>query len=94
MLSNIVAAAYMEELLVRGWLYTGLRARLSAWPTILITAFLFTVLHSLSSARDILSTLPLGLAASYLRERTGSVRPAIAFHLTHNTIVYALLMAG
>jgi membrane protease YdiL (CAAX protease family) len=25
----------MEELIVRGWLYTGLRAKLSAWPTIL-----------------------------------------------------------
>jgi membrane protease YdiL (CAAX protease family) len=25
----------MEELIVRGWLFTGLRAKLNAWPTIL-----------------------------------------------------------
>jgi membrane protease YdiL (CAAX protease family) len=52
------------------------------------------VLHSLSSPRGILNTLPLGLAASYLRERIGSVRAPIAFHSAHNAIVCALLLVG
>jgi membrane protease YdiL (CAAX protease family) len=92
-LSNVVIAAVMEELLVRGWLYTALRARLSAWPTILVTAVIFALLHSISSLSDILSTLPLGIAAGYLRERTGSVKAPIALHFLHNTIVYALILA-
>jgi membrane protease YdiL (CAAX protease family) len=41
-----------------------------------------------------LNTLPLGLAARYLRERTGSVRATIALHLVHNAIAYRLLMIG
>jgi uncharacterized protein len=94
LLGSVVAAPFMEELLVRGWLYTGLRSKLSAWPTILITAVLFAVLHSLSSPREILTTLPLGLAASYLRECIGSVRAPIAFHSAHNAIVCALLLVG
>lgn len=92
-LSNIVLAAIMEELIMRGWLYTGLRAKLSAWPTILITAVLFALMHSISSVQDILGTLPLGVAAGYLREHTGSVKTAIAFHMLHNAAVYGLLLA-
>jgi membrane protease YdiL (CAAX protease family) len=90
--SNVLLAAGMEELVVRGWLFTSLRAKLSAWPTILVTAIIFAVLHSISSVTDILGTLPLGVALSYLRERTGSVRASIVLHLVHNTIVYALLL--
>ena len=47
-----------------------------------------------TSPREILTTLPLGLAASYLRERVGSVRAPIAFHSAHNAIVCALLLVG
>jgi membrane protease YdiL (CAAX protease family) len=92
-ISGIVLAPLMEELIMRGWLYTALRAKLSAWPTILTTAVIFAVLHSMSSVTDILTTLPLGLAAGYLRERTGSVRATISFHMLHNAIVYVLILA-
>jgi membrane protease YdiL (CAAX protease family) len=92
-LSNIVMAAIMEELIMRGWLYTGLRAKLSVWPTILITSVIFALMHSISSVQDILATLPLGVAAGYLRERTGSVRAAMAFHMLHNGAIYVLLLA-
>jgi membrane protease YdiL (CAAX protease family) len=92
-LSNVVAAAYAEELIVRGWLYSALREKLAGWPTVLITSVIFALLHSISSVRDILETLPLALAAGYLRERTGSVRAPIAFHLLHNAIVFGILAA-
>jgi membrane protease YdiL (CAAX protease family) len=36
------------------------------------------------------ATLPLGVAAGYLRERTGSVKPAIALHMLHNFLVYPI----
>jgi membrane protease YdiL (CAAX protease family) len=92
-ISNVFLAALMEELIMRGWVYTALRAKLSAWPTILITSVIFAALHSISSVTDILSTIPLGLAAGYLRERTGSVRATISFHMLHNAIVYVLILA-
>jgi uncharacterized protein len=87
---NVVLAAIFEELIIRGWLYTGIRAKLSAWPTILITSVLFAALHSISSVQDILPTLPLGLAAGYLRERTGSVKAPMTLHLFHNAIAAVL----
>jgi CAAX protease family protein len=87
---NVVLAAIFEEMIIRGWLYTGIRAKLGAWQTILITSVLFAALHSISSAQDILPTLPLGLAAGYLRERTGSVKAPMSLHLFHNAIATIL----
>jgi membrane protease YdiL (CAAX protease family) len=92
-LSNLVAAPYAEEFIVRGWLYTGLREKLSGWSTVLITSVIFAALHSISSLRDVLDTLPLAIAAGYLRERTGSVRAPIAFHILHNATVFGILAA-
>jgi membrane protease YdiL (CAAX protease family) len=93
-LSNVILAAVMEEFVVRGWLFTALRSRLAAWPTILATAVIFAMPHGISSIRAILTTLPLRLAAGYLRERSGSVRPAMALHLAHNAVAYGLLLIG
>jgi len=85
---SIVLAAFMEELVIRGWLYTALRAKLSAWSTIIITALLFSGAHLGLSVGWALSVLPLGLAAGYLRERTGSVKATITFHILHNCVAY------
>lgn len=89
---SIVLAACMEELVMRGWFYTALHAKLAAWPTIIITAFLFAGAHLGVSVAAVLATLPLGLTAGYLRERTGSVRATIAFHMLHNCIAFAILV--
>ena len=90
-LESIVFAPFMEELVMRGWFYTALRTKLAAWPTIIVTAVIFAALHSGVSLGAVLATLPLGLAAGYLRERTGSVRATIAFHLLHNGAAVAAL---
>lgn len=89
---SIFLAACMEELVMRGWLYTRLRAKLPAWPTIIITALLFAAGHLTISLGNMLATVPLGLAAGYLRERTGSVRAPIAFHMLHNTVAVTVLL--
>lgn len=90
-LESLVLAPFMEELVMRGWFYTALRTKLAAWPTIIVTAVIFAALHSGVSPGAVLATLPLGLAAGYLRERTGSVRATIAFHLLHNGAAVASL---
>jgi membrane protease YdiL (CAAX protease family) len=36
--------------------------------------------------------VPLGLAAGYLRERTGSVRAPMAFHMLHNAAAVTVLL--
>lgn len=89
---SIFLAACVEELVMRGWFYTALRAKLAAWPTIIITALLFAAGHLTISVANILATVPLGLAAGYLRERTGSVRAPMAFHMLHNAVAVAVLL--
>ncbi len=61
---SIVLAASMEELVMRGWFYTALRAKLAAWPTIIITAFLFAGAHLGVSIATVLSGLPPATCAS------------------------------
>lgn len=87
LVSEVILAPVMEELLVRGWLYTALRAKMNAWLTIAITSALFALLHPGGS---IVATLPLGLAAGYLRESTGSMKSVIAFHILHNALAIAV----
>jgi membrane protease YdiL (CAAX protease family) len=36
------------------------------------------------SPTTVIATLPLGIAAGYFRERTGSAKSAITFHILHN----------
>ena len=80
-------AAVGEELLFRGALFGWPRARLPAWPTIVLTATLWTAMHA-----GLLVALPYvliqGLGLGWLRERTGSVIPGIAFHALHNTVLF------
>jgi membrane protease YdiL (CAAX protease family) len=71
---------------------TRSRAKLPAWPTIIITTLLFAVGHLTISLGNILATVPLGLAAGYLRERTGSVRAPMAFHMLHNAAAVTVLL--
>jgi membrane protease YdiL (CAAX protease family) len=89
---SIFLAACVEELLMRGWRYSALRLRLAVSPTIIITTLLFAAGHVTISLANILTTVPLGLAAGYLRERTVSVRAPIPFHMLHNAIAVAVLL--
>jgi membrane protease YdiL (CAAX protease family) len=85
-------AAVGEELLFRGALYGWLRTRLPAWLTVVLTAVLWTITHA-----GLLVVLPyvlvLGLGLGWLRERTGSVVPGVAFHLVHNSALFAAVFA-
>jgi membrane protease YdiL (CAAX protease family) len=81
-------AALGEELLFRGALFGWLRAHLPAWPTIVLTATLWTAMHV-----GLLVALPYvlvqGLGLGWLRERSGSVVPGLAFHAVHNSVLFA-----
>jgi membrane protease YdiL (CAAX protease family) len=81
-------AALGEELLFRGALFGWLRARLPAWPTIVLTATLWTAMHV-----GLLVALPYvlvqGLGLGWLRERSGSVVPGMVFHAVHNSVLFA-----
>lgn len=68
-----------RELFFRGLLYGRLRRSAPATLTIVVTAVLFA--GSSLDWRAMPSALLLGLALGWVRERTGSVVPAVAAHL-------------
>jgi membrane protease YdiL (CAAX protease family) len=85
-------AALGEELLFRGALFGWLRSHLPAWPTIVLTATLWTAMHV-----GLLVALPYvlvqGLGLGWPRERSGSVVPGLAFHFVHNSVLFAAVFA-
>lgn len=91
-----VLAPAMEELLFRGALYGWLRRRLPAAPAIPVTAALFAAAHLLPALFPILFVF--GLAATWVRERTGSTFNSFVMHATQNTFAvvatYLLLSRG
>ncbi len=87
---------FCEELLFRGALLGWLRSRLPAWAAVAISGSLFAAAHVLPATFPAL--LLFGLAAGYVRVRTGSTLNTLLMHVTQNTLAvvaaYALLRTG
>lgn len=75
-----------EELLFRGVLYSWLRTKRGAAFTIGVTAVLFAAIHA-GAPTMLLLALAVGVAAGLIRERTGSVTPAVIVHVLQNVVV-------
>ena len=80
----VALAPIAEELLFRGWIYTGLRLRLAFVPTLLITSALFALPHFERTFVYALVVFPVGLALGFVRERYGSVKASMIFHAMFN----------
>ena len=89
-----VLAGLAEELFFRGALYGWVRKRLPAVPTVLITAVIFAAVHPFALLVPL--TLSLGIAAGWLRERTGSTLNCFVAHAATDTsmlVAAAVLVA-
>lgn len=99
-LANMLLVGFSEELMFRGFLYSGLRDRLSLWPAALITSVLFGAVHVLNVAvtghlrlalLQSVAAAMLGLLLLGLRLRMGSIWPVILLHAVWN---FGLLVLG
>ena len=93
----VVAAPIGEELLFRGFLFRGCaRSDTSAMPTIVLTAFVFALLHVQYDWIGILMIFGVGLLLGWLRWRTGSTTLVILLHVLLNLegTIETMLMAG
>jgi sodium transport system permease protein len=81
-----------EELLFRGFLFSALRARFGDLWTVLLTAFLFGLLHL--EPQRIPATALAGVALGYVRLRTGSIAAPIFFHVAYNAMLFDLSTGG
>lgn len=89
----VVLAPIAEELMFRGWIFTGLRRfgfGLALWGS----SVLFALAHWGGSFFYSLAILPIGLILGVLRERTGSVLTTSAFHALYNFAMWGLTFLG
>lgn len=84
-----------EEVLVRGYLYSGLRARLRYVPAMLVTSLLFGAAHLATGDSGALwsagvNTFILSLVLVYLRETTGALYAGMLVHMLNNLIAFGV----
>jgi membrane protease YdiL (CAAX protease family) len=84
----MIAAPVVEELLFRGLLQNALAKYVPVWGAILLSSFLFALVHLQLYA--IPALMSLSIAFGYLYHRTGSLRTNIILHIANN--VFALVM--
>lgn len=87
---SIVLAPWMEEVSMRGLLFTGLLRRFGFWPAALLSAFVWAALHR--APLVLIAFTVTGVALAWLRRRTGSVRWGIGVHGAWNTFAAAALL--
>jgi hypothetical protein len=88
-----LGAPLSEELLFRGFLFSGLaKTRLGLVGTSILTALLWTTLHVGYSIFGLLEVLGIGLYLSWVLVRTGSLWATIFCHAVYNAVVAVSLL--
>jgi membrane protease YdiL (CAAX protease family) len=94
----VVLPPIVEEIVFRGFVFTGLRTKLPFIGAAIFTSLLFAWPHLFASSEGLLwiagiDTLLLSLILCYLREKTGALWAPIAVHVLKNGIAYLLLIS-
>jgi membrane protease YdiL (CAAX protease family) len=84
----VVLAPLSEEVCFRGMLFGGFRTRLPLWAAAIGAGLVFGALHYSTGITAVPQLMVLGAIFAVVYEKTGSIWPAIIFHLINNA--YAL----
>lgn len=84
----VILAPVSEETCFRGMLFGGFRTRLPLWAAAIGAGLVFGALHYSTGITAVPQLMVLGAIFAVVYEKTGSIWPAIAFHLINNA--YAL----
>ncbi|MGE5531886.1 MAG: type II CAAX prenyl endopeptidase Rce1 family protein [Bacteroidota bacterium] len=84
-----VVAPIVEELIFRGFVYAGLRRRMTFGGAVLSSALLFALMHN--NAGALIPIGMIGIVLAVLYERNRSVIPCIICHALNNTLVFFLM---
>lgn len=93
----IVLAPPLEEALFRGLLLPVLRKRWEFWPAATVVTAVFTALHMTQTSLywpALAGIFACGLVLAWLRERTASLWPSIAFHVGFNTTPFLIWLVA
>ena len=91
-----VAAPLAEEVLLRGFLFSGLsRSRLGVFGTIILTSLVFTLMHlGQYDAVDLSQVWLIGVFLGVGRAVSGSILAPLAMHVVHNCVSLAAFSMG
>ena len=83
-------APLLEELLFRGVIFGGLTKIMPVWGAILLSGFLFALIHV--NAATLIPLCFLGVAFAWLYVRTGTILASMAVHFTFNALNLTLCL--
>lgn len=98
-ISLVVLPPLVEEIMVRGFLYSSFKKALPTAAAVIMTSLIFASLHLLEGGSSGLlyiaglDTFILSLVLIFLREKTGSLWASITLHGIKNSIAFIALFA-
>jgi membrane protease YdiL (CAAX protease family) len=96
-LSLVILPPIAEEIVARGFLYTGLKAHIAVLRAALITSLLFGAAHLAGGAEGellwlaALDTFVLSMVLCKLKDRSNSLWPCIGVHMMKNGLAFVVL---
>lgn len=87
-----VFAPFFEETMFRGVFFQAARARLGAWPAIVLTGVLFGGIHPVGVAGTV-PLMVLGSFFAWVAEKRKSLLPGMVGHFLQNTASYVMLIS-
>lgn len=91
-LSLVIAAPLLEEILCRGIVLESVRARYGVTAALFLSAAFFGVLHGQSAAA--VNAFVMGLILGFIYIRTDSIFSTVLLHMLNNAVAFLLVMAG
>lgn len=79
----------VEEMFFRGFMYSAVKKRFGILAGALVSASIFSLLHS--NIFGFLPIMTLGVLLAYLYETTGSLVASITVHILHNSIIVGFI---
>ena len=86
----LIEAPVLAELLFRGALFGGLTKIMPLWPAIVLSGFIFAVIHI--NAATLIPLWFLGIAFAWLYVHTGTLLAPMAVHFTFNAVNLVLCL--
>jgi membrane protease YdiL (CAAX protease family) len=97
-ISLVILPPLGEEILVRGYLYSGLRKVMKFMPALVVTSLFFGAAHlQLGSGTPLvwaaaIDTFLLSIVLVYLRERTGALYAGMLVHMLNNLLAFFVVI--
>ena len=89
LISLVILAPIMEEIIFRGWLYGRLRTKLNLSVAMIIVSLLFGLVHGQWNVG--ITTFAMSLVLCGLRKITGTIYSGIILHMIKNAIAFLFL---